>query len=131
MGSQGANAGWPAASTGGGDLVQSYYETLLRSDEKGNLIPWLAESYKVADDQKSITFTLRKGAKFSDGSDLTTDVVKWNLDQRIKSQPSWTSVEVVDPNTVRVNFKTWDNSLPASSGDGLRDALDPRLRGSI
>ena len=30
---------------------------------------------------------------------------------------NWTSVEVVDPNTVRVNFKTWDNTIPASFGD--------------
>ena len=78
----GANVGWPATFTGGGDQVQAYYETLLHSDEKGNLIPWLAESYKVADDQKSITFTLRKGVKFSDGSDLTAEVVKWNLEQQ-------------------------------------------------
>jgi peptide/nickel transport system substrate-binding protein len=64
-----------------------------------------------------MTFTLRKGVKFSDGSDLTADVVKWNLDQRIKQEPNWTSIEAVDPNTVRVNFKTWDNGLPASFGD--------------
>jgi peptide/nickel transport system substrate-binding protein len=111
------NIGWPATFSGGGDPVQCYYETLLRTDNKGNLIPWLAESYKVADDQKSITFTIRKGVKFSDGSDLTADVVKWNLDQRIKTAPNWASIEVVDPNTVRVNFKAWDNSLPGSFGD--------------
>ena len=113
----GANVGWPATLTGGGSQVQSYYETLLHSDEKGNLLPWLAESYKVADDQKSITFTIRKGVKFSDGSDLTADVVKWSLEQFVPSQPNWTSIDVVDPNTVRVNFKAWDNTLPASFGD--------------
>ena len=113
----GANVGWPATLTGGGSQVQSYYETLLHSDEKGNLIPWLAESYKVADDQKSITFNIRKGVKFSDGSDLTADVVKWSLEQFVPSQPNWTTIEVVDPNTVRVNFKAWDNTLPASFGD--------------
>ena len=79
----GINVGWPATFSGGGDQVQAYYETLLHGDEKGNLIPWLAESYKVADDQKSITFTIRKGVKFSDGSDLTADVVKWNLEQQL------------------------------------------------
>ena len=179
----GANIGWPATMTASGVLVQSYYETLLHSDEKGNLIPWLAESYKVADDQKSITFTIRKGVKFSDGSDLTAEVVKWNLEQQLtlaggrtpggrsrRAPPAgapppgappagalppgllplalppgllppaifppvappaggaitpmpgfggsnWTSVEVVDPYTVRVNFNTWDNSIPASFGD--------------
>ena len=138
--------------TAGGDMAQSYYDTLLRSDEKGNVYPWLAESYKVADDQKSITFTLRKGVKFSDGSDLTADVVKWNLEQQMTvagggappagaaylpagappagapagappagapagappagappagagPEPKVTSIEVVDPNTVRVNLQ--------------------------
>ena len=79
--SNGANIGWPAGMQSGGMFIMSYYETLLRSDNKGNLLPWLAESYKVAEDQKSITFTIRKGVKFSDGSDLTADVVKWNLEQ--------------------------------------------------
>jgi ABC-type transport system substrate-binding protein len=143
---QGANIGWPVGLTAGGAFSESYYETLLRSDEKGNLYPWLAESYKVADDQKSITFTIRKGVKFSDGSDLTADVVKWNLEQQLTfagggapsagapaagsptsapaagsptSAPAsnWVSVEVLDPNTVRVNFNTWDNSIPTSFGD--------------
>ena len=141
----GANVGWPATFTGGGDQVQAYYETLLHSDEKGNLIPWLAESFKVADDHKSITFTIRKGVKFSDGSDLTGDVVKWNLEQQLTfagaapagapsagappaSAPAgappagapasnWLSVEVLDPNTVRVNFNSWDYTIPAQFGD--------------
>ena len=74
--------------TAGGTFAQAYYETLLRSDEKGNLYGWLAESFKLADDKKSITFTIRKGVKFTDGSDLTADVVKWNLDQFMIRNPS-------------------------------------------
>ena len=118
----GGNIGWPATLNASGAMVQCYYETLLRSDQNGNLYPWLAQSYKVATDRKSITFTIRKGVKFSDGSDLTADVVKWNLEQYKNAQPRWTTIDVVDPNTVRVNFKTWDNSLPASFGDN-----DPAL----
>ena len=114
--SAGANIGWPATMIASGVYVETYYETLLHTDNKGKVSPWLAESYKVADDHKSITFTIRKGVKFTDGSDLTADVVKWNLEQYAKSQP-WTSIDVVDPNTVRVNFKAWDSSLPASFGD--------------
>lgn len=114
---QGANLGWPPTRTGGGPNIQFYYETLLHGDEKGNLYPWLAESFKVADDLKSITFTVRQGVKFHDGSDLTAEVVKWNLDQYAMMKPQWASVEVVDPNTVRVNFKMWDSTLPSSFGD--------------
>jgi peptide/nickel transport system substrate-binding protein len=113
----GGNIGWPATINGGGDLVQSYYETLLRSDQNGNLTGWLAQSYELATDNKSITFHIRKGVKFTDGSDLTADVVKWNLQQFASQEMSWGSIDVVDPYTVRVNFKKWDNSLPASFGD--------------
>lgn len=113
----GGNIGWPATATGTNSVAQYYYETLLRGDEKGNLQPWLAESYKVAEDRKSITFTVRKGVKFHDGSDLTAEVVKWNLDIYVKTVPQIGSVEVVDPYTVRVAFKTWDNSLPSTFAD--------------
>ena len=158
----GVNIGWPATMSAAGVFVQAYYETLLRSDKQGNQNPWLAESYKVADDEKSITFTIRKGIKFTDGSDLTADVVKWNLEKELMfagAAPSagapagappasvpagappaggsagappaggaitpmpgfggsnWTSVEVLDPYTVRVNFYTWDNSIPSAFGD--------------
>ena len=37
-------------------VIQACMETLLRGDNKGNVTPWLAESYKIADDLKSMTF---------------------------------------------------------------------------
>jgi peptide/nickel transport system substrate-binding protein len=74
--------------------------------------PQLAESWDVADPKK-IVFKLRKGIKFSDGSDLTAEVVKWNID-RVGSNPKSAgkhlveavdSVTAVDPGTVQVNLK--------------------------
>jgi ABC-type transport system substrate-binding protein len=115
--SQGGNIGWPVGLTAGGAFAQSYYETLLQQIEKGELQDWLASDYKVATDHLSMTFTIRSGIKFTDGSDLTPDVVKWNLDQQIVSQPNWKSVAVTGPNTVQVNFKKWDNSIPSSFAD--------------
>jgi ABC-type transport system substrate-binding protein len=76
--------GWPAEQMGGGS-EQCCLETLLHGDDKGNAVPWLAESYKVADDLKSITFNLRKGVKFHDGSDFNAEVAKWNLDNFIQA----------------------------------------------
>jgi ABC-type transport system substrate-binding protein len=110
------SVGWLAEGTGGGGNLQVCYDTLLHGDDKGNLYPWLAESYKVADDLKSITFTLRKGVKFHDGSDLNAEVAKWNLDNYItaRMEPYWASVDIIDDYTVRVNFTQWMNTLPAS-----------------
>jgi peptide/nickel transport system substrate-binding protein len=41
--------------------------------------PALAESWKIADDKKSITFTLRDGLKWSDGQPLTVDDVVFSF----------------------------------------------------
>ena len=107
------NSGWPADPQINQVITQSMCDTLLRGDNKGNIKPWLAESYKIADDRKSITFSLRKGVKFHDQSDFNAAVAKWNLDNFIDAnmQTSWASVDVVDDYTIRVNFTQWQNTL--------------------
>jgi ABC-type transport system substrate-binding protein len=113
--------GWPAqmGASGAGTVMQVCLETLLRQDSKGDLYPWLAESYKVADDLKSITFVLRKNIKFHDGSDFNAEVTKWNLENYIKAklEPDWSSVDIIDDFTVRVTLSKWSNTIPSSFGD--------------
>src|SRR5690606_27529719 len=69
----------------------------------------LAESFELADDLKSITFTLRDGLKWSDGEALTADDVVFTYDY-IKQFPALdfisvsaqlASVEKVDDRTVK------------------------------
>jgi peptide/nickel transport system substrate-binding protein len=117
--SQPPNLGWPVEMVGYGTNSQVCLEALLRTDKEGNLIPWLAESYKVADDLKSITFYLRKNIKFHDGSEFNAEAVKWNLDNFLeaKRESLWSSVEIIDDYTVRVNFVHWESTLPLSFGD--------------
>ena len=47
------------------------------------LVPEAAESWEVADDNMSITFHMRKGATFWDGSPITAHDVKWSLDRAV------------------------------------------------
>jgi peptide/nickel transport system substrate-binding protein len=111
------NIGWPASMMGGAFTDMQYcLETLLRGDNKGEVYPWLAESYKIAEDLKSITFTLRKDVKFHDGSDFNAAVAKWNLENMIQAhrEPNWKSVDIIDDYTIRVNFSSWLNTLPGS-----------------
>src|SRR3954469_13275500 len=63
-------------------ILTNLYDTLLQptADGKGTN-PGLATEYKVADDGLTFTLTLRKGTKFSDGSEITVDDVKWSLDR--------------------------------------------------
>jgi glutathione transport system substrate-binding protein len=72
----------PYNSTDGNStgIQGSMFEGLLKLDVNMKIQPSLAESYKVSDDAKSITFTLRKGVTFHDGSELTATVVKDALD---------------------------------------------------
>ena len=45
------------------------------------LEPGLAEEWEVSDDSTKFTFTLREGVKFHDGSDLTSEDVKYSLER--------------------------------------------------
>lgn len=82
----------------------------------------LAESFELADDLKSISFTLRDGLKWSDGQPLTVDDVVFTYDY-LKKFPAldfnsvsalMESVEKVDARTVRFNL-VQPNSLVATT----------------
>lgn len=89
------------------------YETLLFFNrEDGTTKPWLASSYKLSSDGKSVTFTLQKGVKWSDGQAFTSDDVVFTLNllhqkPALDSGAIWKSISDVsnpDPSTVVVNF---------------------------
>lgn len=104
------------------------YEPLVVFNRlKGNEAHYrLAESYELADDLKSITFTLRDGLKWSDGEALTADDVVFTYDY-IKQFPALdfisvsaqlASVEKVDDRTVKFNLNE-PNSLIANTIVGM------------
>jgi len=61
----------------------THYSPLIDRDGDGNIIPWMAESFEVSDDNKIITFNLRKGVKFADGTPFNASVAKFNFDRVI------------------------------------------------
>jgi peptide/nickel transport system substrate-binding protein len=64
-----------------GILNKTLFEFLyLYNHNDGSEIPWLAESYKVADDFNSVDVTLRKGVTWSDGQPFTSDDVKYTVE---------------------------------------------------
>jgi peptide/nickel transport system substrate-binding protein len=90
-------------------------ETLLVTDAKGNLAPKLATAWTVAPDNKSITFTLRKGVKFHDGTDFNAEALKYLFETNAKSPmpelKSITSVDVIDAYTAKVNVTKYSPSM--------------------
>src|SRR5688572_31990026 len=67
--------------------IAPFYNTLLRvdpNDKRGTKpVASLASSWTVSDDGKVYSFTLRKGVKFHDGSELTSEDVKASYDKII------------------------------------------------
>ncbi|WP_409020616.1 peptide ABC transporter substrate-binding protein [Brevundimonas vesicularis] len=57
----------------GAALVYDMFEGLVSVDVGGKVIPGLAESWTVSDDQLTYRFTLRPGLKWSDGNPLTAE----------------------------------------------------------
>ncbi|MGI8938830.1 MAG: ABC transporter substrate-binding protein, partial [Iamia sp.] len=61
-------------------VARTIYDTLTAPNAEGDYVPYLAKSVDPNQDFTSWTITLREGIKFHDGSDLTAEVVKNNLD---------------------------------------------------
>jgi peptide/nickel transport system substrate-binding protein len=84
------------------------------SYDRDKIVPELADDMKIAD--MSVTFTLKKGATFQDGTPVTAKDVKWSLDRSVSVggfptvQMKAGSLEkteqfvVVDDRTVRIDF---------------------------
>ena len=61
-------------------VAKTLYDTLAAPDADGEIQPFLAESIEHNDDFTQWTITIREGITFHDGSELTAEVVKNNLD---------------------------------------------------
>jgi peptide/nickel transport system substrate-binding protein len=89
-------------------IAEADLESLLAVKPDGSYGPMLATSWTVAPDFLSVTFTLRKGVKFHDGTDFNAAAVKYNLDAFNKGTQDTlrfvSSVDVIDDYTVRANF---------------------------
>ena len=98
------------------------YDRLVHLSPTGEAEPGLATEWEFSEDGTSLTLSLREGVKFQDGSDLTADVVKENLDRNKAGTSAGelapvSSVEVVDPLTVRLNLSGPGGALPLALSD--------------
>jgi len=106
-------------------VARSIYDTLAAPDSEGNVVPFLAKTIEPNADATVWTITLREGIKFHDGTDLTAEVVKNNLDayrgQYEGRSPLLTvfvfqdveSIDVVDELTLTVTMKRGWAAFPS------------------
>ncbi len=104
--------------------IAAIYSGLTDIDQKGNIVPGLAESYEPSKDLKTWVFRLRKGALFHNGREVDAESVKLNI-ERIKNpkySDAWhrgavkviDTVDIIDKHTVRFNLSVPDASLPSN-----------------
>ena len=101
-------------------------ETLLgRSyDEPFTLYGLLAESVDTDEARSYVEFTIREGARFSDGSPVTPEDVLWSFEKLgTDGQPryaaAWEKIatsEITGPRSIRFTFNTVDRELPLLLG---------------
>jgi peptide/nickel transport system substrate-binding protein len=135
-------------------IARQTVASLTSQDPKtGAIKPWLASSWKTNADATSFTFTLRKGATFSDGSPIDAQAVKDNFEAIValgaKAVLGSTylsglkDITVADPQTVTIDFanpsaqflqatSTFSLGLlsPASAKLSIADRCAGRFEGS-
>jgi peptide/nickel transport system substrate-binding protein len=100
------------------------YNGLTDIDQRGNLVPSLAESWEPNQELTAWTFRLRKGVLFHNGREFDAEAVKLNM-LRIQDPAighdfirggleNVDRVEVLDRYTVRIHAKVPDAALPTS-----------------
>ena len=95
-------------------VFQSLYDKLVDTDQNLAIVPMLATSWTISPDGKTITFTLRRGVKFHDGTPFNADAVVYNFNRmRDPNFPSARRSEIgpiqkaeaADPYTVKITLE--------------------------
>jgi peptide/nickel transport system substrate-binding protein len=95
------------------EILENVYDTLVAVDESLNMVPSLAESWEISDDNVTWTFTLRQGVTFHNGRPLTAEDVVYSYERIMNpdtgSGVAWRfgsveSVEAIDDLTVAINL---------------------------
>jgi peptide/nickel transport system substrate-binding protein len=119
--------------TTGRRLYRMIYDPLIDLDEKGNIIPMLAESWETPD-PTTIVLKLRKGVTFHDGSTFDAQAVKFHFDRHLDPKTgslrrsellALDSATIVDSYTVRLKLKAADQSFLSTLFDRPGMILSP------
>lgn len=114
------------------ELVSTDYDTnqtmsyvlfmnLVQLDEEMNYEPYLADSFWMSDDGLSLTFRIREGVTWHDGTPVTVDDVIWTYEMSVNDEIAYanrayfqyvTRAVKVDDRTVRFEFSQAHSDAP-------------------
>ncbi|MGH3703810.1 MAG: ABC transporter substrate-binding protein [Agromyces sp.] len=114
---------WKATQFQAVNVLQNLYGTLTEFDADLNVVPGLAESWDASEDGLTVTFKLREGVTFADGSTFGSEDVKFSLEAiqaeataavSRTSLASVAGIEAPDEQTVVLTLTAPDAALPAN-----------------
>ncbi|MFB6673633.1 ABC transporter substrate-binding protein [Streptomyces sp. NPDC056390] len=127
----------PVTSSAGWDVhsLSLVYAGLTKLDEKGTAVPALATSWKYNEEGTVVTFTLRRGLKFSDGSVLDATAVKKSIERGRDYEKSLIAAQLtgvkkvtaVDAHTVELRLTAPDFQLPALLAGKTGMVVNPKV----
>ncbi|EAH0135360.1 nickel ABC transporter substrate-binding protein [Listeria monocytogenes] len=102
-------------------IYGAVYEPLIQYGKKGEFQPALATSWEISNNGKKYVFNLDKKAKFSDGSLVNSEAVKFTIERAKLNNKTSTlqtlnnldRIEIIDANTVALFFKEVSNQVLA------------------
>lgn len=115
-------------------VMETMCEKLYDIDESGEIVPMLAtELPEVSDDGRTVTFPLKKGVQFADGTPFDAEAVKTSLERHLTKEDSSrrselgpiTEVRAVDDHTVEIDYETPFAPLTAVLADRAGMIMSP------
>lgn len=92
-------------------LLNYVYDRLVHTDVDGKAAPGLAESWEFGNDYRTLTFKLRSGLTFEDGTAFDAEAAKVNLERAMEPDSISASlltaidtIDVVDDSTIKLNL---------------------------
>ncbi|HEY0419104.1 MAG TPA: ABC transporter substrate-binding protein [Acetobacteraceae bacterium] len=116
-------------------VIFQVFDQLIASDGENNLHPGLATSWTVAPDARSITFKLREGVAFHDGTPFDAEAVRFTFDTiadpKLGSQAAvdqlgpYAGSDIIGPYEIRVNFKRPYGAAAPSMAENTLSIVSP------
>jgi peptide/nickel transport system substrate-binding protein len=116
------------------NVIDYGLQTLVAFDTQGKIEPLLATSWSTSKDGLTLTFHLRQGVKFHDGTPFNADAVVFCLDRLISGKvrvpigagfKSMKSIEAVNPTTVAIHLKHPDPNLLPNLSTTIASIFSP------
>jgi peptide/nickel transport system substrate-binding protein len=114
------NVGYPP-NDGGMEKGQDVTRRLINWDAKGNVVPDLAESWDEDPVNNTLTWHLRKGVTFVDGTTFNAEAAVWNTQRlidvkRLTEADKIKSLEVIDDYTYKMNLTQLNSQMVINYG---------------